>query len=133
MISNITLTLGFTIQASQTCTVTIFHIPSIGEDRCIPRTAASGTSIMAIRCVIPSKLQLRCADEPTMGYAAAISRTAGNTLARHSIRQGVTNFKRRTYHSSQKSSGSILEPRLEDHGRVIHDQYSVVRDRYGAR
>lgn len=111
-----------------------FYIPfiNIGEDRCIPRTAASGTIMMSIRCVIPPKLQPRCADEPTMGYAAAISRTTGNHLPRRSIRLRVSRFKRRTYHSSQKSSGSILEPRLEDHGRVIHDQYSVVRDRYGA-
>ncbi|CEJ55118.1 Putative Triacylglycerol lipase [Penicillium brasilianum] len=67
-----------------------------------------------------------------MGYAAAISRKTGNHLARCFIRQRVAHSSHRTYHSSQKSSGSILEPRLEDHGRVIHDQYSVVRNSYAA-
>ncbi|OOQ87380.1 triacylglycerol lipase [Penicillium brasilianum] len=67
-----------------------------------------------------------------MGYAAAISRKTGNHLARYFICQRVAHSSHRTYHSSQKSSGSILEPRLEDHGRVIHDQYSVVRDSYAA-
>lgn len=67
-----------------------------------------------------------------MGYAAAISRTTGHALARRPICRGVTHFTPRTYHSSQQTSSSILEPRLEDHGRVIHDQYSKVRADYGA-
>ncbi|KAJ5698161.1 hypothetical protein N7462_000166 [Penicillium macrosclerotiorum] len=37
----------------------------------------------------------------------------------------------RTFHASPRSGPKpFLEPRLEDHGRVIHDQYSVLRDQY---
>lgn len=37
---------------------------------------------------------------------------------------------RKGYHAtSYRPKG--LEPRLEDHGRVIHDEYSIIRDQYG--
>ncbi|KAJ5580184.1 uncharacterized protein N7459_006169 [Penicillium hispanicum] len=38
----------------------------------------------------------------------------------------------RRLHASPHRPRPILEPRLEDHGRVIHDKYSVIRDRYDA-
>ncbi|KAJ5806885.1 hypothetical protein N7474_010477 [Penicillium riverlandense] len=38
---------------------------------------------------------------------------------------------RRSIHSSIKHS-SVLEPRLEDHGKVIRDEYSVIRNDYGS-
>lgn len=37
----------------------------------------------------------------------------------------------RWYHASPYRPRPSLEPRLEDHGRVIHDEYSVIRDKYG--
>ncbi|CAG7917340.1 unnamed protein product [Penicillium olsonii] len=36
----------------------------------------------------------------------------------------------RAYHATPYGSRPSLEPRLEDHGRVIHDEYSIVRDHY---
>ncbi|KAJ5341854.1 hypothetical protein N7541_010978 [Penicillium brevicompactum] len=36
----------------------------------------------------------------------------------------------RGYHATPYRSRPSLEPRLEDHGRVIHDEYSIVRDKY---
>jgi hypothetical protein len=37
----------------------------------------------------------------------------------------------RAIHTSARRLKPILEPRLEDHGRVIHDEYSLIRDKYG--
>ncbi|KAJ5981705.1 hypothetical protein N7522_013333 [Penicillium canescens] len=40
-------------------------------------------------------------------------------------------FEYRMHLGGHRSRPS-LEPRLEDHGRVIHDEYSVIRDKYAA-
>lgn len=39
---------------------------------------------------------------------------------------------KRTFHASSRRDKPILEPRLEDHGHVIHDKYSTIRDSYGS-
>ncbi|KAJ5782122.1 hypothetical protein N7457_003896 [Penicillium paradoxum] len=47
-------------------------------------------------------------------------------------RQSVYSSPNRWYHASPCRARPILEPRLEDHGRVIYDEYSIVRDTYAA-
>lgn len=64
-----------------------------------------------------------------MGYAVA-GTTARSivTIPRCMIPRHSTH---RAFHVSARKSKSFLEPRLEDHGRVIRDEYSVIRDDYG--
>lgn len=42
----------------------------------------------------------------------------------------TANTTHRAIHTSPNRLKPILEPRLEDHGQLIHDKYSVIRDDY---
>lgn len=67
----------------------------------------------------------------TMGYAVA-----GPTARSIAIRRQshlLCKYKYRSLSSSTLRSRSFLEPRLEDHGKVIRDKYSVIRDNYGQK
>lgn len=63
-----------------------------------------------------------------MGYAGAISR-----ISKIPVKIQITHLSaaRRTFHATSRNPSPTLEPRLEDHGRVIRDEYSVIRDKYG--
>ncbi|OQD72549.1 hypothetical protein PENDEC_c020G03021 [Penicillium decumbens] len=63
-----------------------------------------------------------------MGYAGAIPRIS-NKAHRH-ITVNLTT--RRPFHATSRNRNPIFEPRLEDHGRVIRDEYSKIRDSYDA-
>lgn len=63
-----------------------------------------------------------------MGYAGAIPRISKKLVNRHLIPPPAT---RQAFHATPRISNPILEPRLEDHGRVIRDEYSALRDNYG--
>lgn len=59
-----------------------------------------------------------------------------NSLGRASIAQLKYGLRvrypgHREYHATRHRWNPSLEPRLEDHGRVIHDEYSIIRDHYG--
>jgi triacylglycerol lipase len=45
--------------------------------------------------------------------------------------QAICISTKRTFHASSRTLKPILEPRLEDHGQLIHDKYSDIRDSYG--
>lgn len=62
-----------------------------------------------------------------MGYAVPLRPITGIRFP------GVVgNPAKRALHASSPRLKPILEPRLEDHGHVIHDKYSVIRDSYGS-
>lgn len=63
-----------------------------------------------------------------MGYAGAIPRISKKSVNRHIIPPLTT---RQAFHATPRIPEPFLEPRLEDHGRVIRDEYSVLRDSYG--
>ncbi|KAJ6104140.1 hypothetical protein N7523_010460 [Penicillium sp. IBT 18751x] len=64
-----------------------------------------------------------------MGYAGAIPRISRAPV---NIQFNYCSTARRTFHATSRNPSPILEPRLEDHGRVIRDEYSVIRDKYAA-
>ncbi|KAJ5311136.1 hypothetical protein N7476_006996 [Penicillium atrosanguineum] len=64
-----------------------------------------------------------------MGYAGAIPRISKAPV---NIQIKYLPAARRNFHATSRSPSPILEPRLEDHGRVIRDEYSVIRDKYAA-
>ncbi|CAG8063084.1 unnamed protein product [Penicillium salamii] len=67
-----------------------------------------------------------------MNHAIAISSTLKRGVtACHKFTPLVCHAGRRAYHATPQGSRPSLEPRLEDHGRVIHDEYSIIRDQYG--
>ncbi|CAI7576390.1 unnamed protein product [Penicillium glandicola] len=53
-------------------------------------------------------------------------------IACYSYAQTVYHSNNRWYHGSSCRRGPSLDPRLEDHGRVIIDEYSIIRDKYVA-
>ncbi|KAJ5273871.1 hypothetical protein N7478_008996 [Penicillium angulare] len=61
---------------------------------------------------------------PSMVLSTSITRTCGHGIIR--------NPSKRAFHSFSRRDKPILDPRLEDHGHVIHDKYSVIRDSYDA-
>jgi hypothetical protein len=61
-----------------------------------------------------------------MGYAGAVPR-----ISKTPRKVQLQYATRRLFHTSLRIPSPILEPRLEDHGRVIRDEYSVIRDKYG--
>ncbi|CAG8366349.1 unnamed protein product [Penicillium salamii] len=67
-----------------------------------------------------------------MNHAIAISITLRRGVtAFHHFPSFVCHAGHRAYHATPQGSRPSLEPRLEDHGRVIHDEYSIIRDQYG--
>jgi hypothetical protein len=67
-----------------------------------------------------------------MKHMAGVSNTLVRVSVSHSKhRLLASRLERKGYHATPHSSKPSLEPRLEDHGRVIHDEYSIVRDHYG--
>ncbi|KAJ5201525.1 uncharacterized protein N7498_006188 [Penicillium cinerascens] len=64
-----------------------------------------------------------------MGYAGAVPRISRKSVNSHLISPLTT---RQAFHATPRNPKPILEPRLEDHGRVIRDEYSVLRDNYAA-
>ncbi|KAJ5734116.1 hypothetical protein N7493_002902 [Penicillium malachiteum] len=67
----------------------------------------------------------------TMEYAVATKFTipaiTGGYLSR-----AICISSRRAFHASSVRLKPILDPRLEDHGHVIHDKYSTIREKYDA-
>jgi hypothetical protein len=83
------------------------------------------------RCVIARRISIIDSAATTMKNAIPMS----NALRRNPIAYSVNRIPRycvksRAYHASQSRPKPSLEPRLEDHGRVIIDEYSIVRDHY---
>lgn len=64
-----------------------------------------------------------------MGYAVA--GTTARSIITYSHCSILHHSTRRAFHASTRKANPILEPRLEDHGRVIRDKYSVIREDYG--
>ncbi|KAF7714738.1 Lipase [Penicillium ucsense] len=67
-----------------------------------------------------------------MGYAARFCGAARIRIHRNPLCEKISHVSSQPYSSAQDAAKSILEPRLEDHGRVIRDQYSLIRDSYVA-
>ncbi|KAJ6185080.1 Arrestin-like N-terminal [Penicillium mononematosum] len=55
-----------------------------------------------------------------------------SSIVCHSYGQTVCHSNNRRYHGSPCRPRPSLEPRLEDHGKVIVDEYSIIRDKYAA-
>ncbi|CRL23289.1 unnamed protein product [Penicillium camemberti] len=55
-----------------------------------------------------------------------------SSITRYSYGQTVCHSNNRWYHESPYRPRPSLEPRLEDHGKVIVDEYSIIRDKYAA-
>lgn len=66
-----------------------------------------------------------------MGYAVAVRNAVKPQLVNCWLDQS-SYLARRGFHASPRRLKPILEPRLEDHGKVIHDEYSVIRDHYSS-
>lgn len=81
------------------------------------------------RCVIALKLQPRFEYHEAMGYAVAA--TTARSIVNRPPYLTLRRLTRRAFHAWTSRAKSFLEPRLEDHGRVIRDEYSVIRDNYG--
>lgn len=83
-------------------------------------------------CVIPSR-GISNAPQRTATMRVPrprISRQTANYISRPS-HLSTTSTTQRAIHTSPQRLKPILEPRLEDHGQIIHDKYSVIRDNYG--
>ncbi|CAI7651911.1 unnamed protein product [Penicillium discolor] len=55
-----------------------------------------------------------------------------SSIASYSYGQTACYSNNRLYHGSPCRPRPSLEPRLEDHGKVIVDEYSIIRDKYAA-
>ncbi|OQE74230.1 hypothetical protein PENNAL_c0082G09576 [Penicillium nalgiovense] len=55
-----------------------------------------------------------------------------SSIAFYSYGQTFCHSNNRWYHGSPCRPRPLLEPRLEDHGKVIVDEYSIIRDQYVA-
>ncbi|KAJ5189846.1 hypothetical protein N7491_008111 [Penicillium cf. griseofulvum] len=55
-----------------------------------------------------------------------------SSIACHSYSQTICHSNSRWYHGSSYRPRASLDPRLEDHGKVIVDEYSIIRDKYAA-
>ncbi|KAJ5730968.1 uncharacterized protein N7483_005476 [Penicillium malachiteum] len=67
----------------------------------------------------------------TMEYAVA-AKVATPAISGRNISRAICFSSRRAFHASSARQNPILEPRLEDHGHVIHDKYSTIREKYDA-
>lgn len=73
-----------------------------------------------------------CGRRRTMKYAI-LTRNAlkRSSITSYSYGQTACYSNNRLYHGSPCRPRPSLEPRLEDHGKVIVDEYSIIRDKYG--
>lgn len=64
----------------------------------------------------------------TMKHVISIPKVLGQSSVTYA---SCACSKSRQYHASSYRPSPGFDPRLEDHGRVIHDEYSVIREKYG--